>query len=1532
MIVYFADREMQILGSAATKLKKGYVIADDLRTEEVETGVASFYCYIGFTKETRARLEAMTNAGNYILRSGADGKNEFYTIIDSEINTKTQEIYVYAEDAGLDLINEIVGEFEADNSYNAKWYIDKFILDSGFEIGINEIPTGTKHKLKWEGESTVTARLASIATEFGDYEVSYSFAIKGMTITHKYINFHKKRGQDNGVQLRLNKEIDKIITTKSVANLATALVCEGGVPDDADVPITLNGYKYDDGDFYVDGDKLKSRKALAKWSRYVWNKEPKRLKGFEGHIVRPFSYNTTSQSELCTRAVTELKKLCDMEVNFEVGIHTLPKGVKIGDRVTIIDDAGETYVSTRVLVLETSETNNKHTATLGEHIIKKGGISQKVKDLAADFAKTAQSAARALSISNAAKTTADAAHTQATEAAEEAAGALAKAEEAQTAANTATESAATAQEKAQQAEEAVGKVEESVAGLEVTITTAQTAAANAHQAATEATAKAEEAKTAATNAAEDAEEAKSAAEAAQTTATGAVAKADDAISTAGTAKDQAQTASDTAAAAKADAKQAADDVAALGDTLETYRQTFEADYARKTDLTETESHLQSQITANAGQISSTIQQVTKIDETANNAKELAEAAQETASAAQTKADEATADALAAQTAADEAAAAATAAQGEADKAKAAAATAQGVADKAESDLAAAKADLATVTGRVDATEEEIAAAQAAVDTAQAAADEAKTNAATAAQKATAAQNTADTAVTNAQSAQTAANDAASAAALAQQTADQAKGDASAAQSKANEAAATAAAAQNTANTAVSNAATAQAKANQAAQEATAAQQAADDADAKAAAAQSDLNTAKQNLADVTSRVGATEAEVEAAQAAVELAQQAADDAQAEAEAAQSTANTAKANAATAQQAATTAKQAADAAQQAADDAQAAADKAQADVNALAVTVTEQWTAINQKADSITVEAYKSEITQTIEDMEIGGRNLLQKTNTANGWSGNSACVFDATEKALALTTAYYAGMVNPYRSAQTAPYISLEANTTYTVSYKLKYSGDLDKVWVWIATGGGLNSSYLKRIAASEIGTDKYTSFTYTFNTRNSLNSANINIQFHSYIPDNTDTTAVLYIKDVKLEKGVKATDWTPAPEDVPEGVANELSNYYTKTESDAKFKVSSNEILSTVSSTYTTKEDFENRKGGENRNYVIGTSDEWQSFTTNGSQKILTISTPTLADAETHNYYEIGIAANEYMTVSVDLEPDTVPMCVCIYNNGGYSEYGNYIANGETGRSTATLKRYAHQSTFKISIYAETGSYQSGKYKCLKIEKGDRATEWTTAPEDTLQASEDAADAQYTAEEAQKHSEGVAERVTSAESIIQQLSDAINLLVTDDSGTTLLQQTSTGWSFNLGNVQTNLEGAVEQLGELNEKQGSTEGTVKNLQQAVDDLGVLSEYITIGTYTYTDADGKEHIEPSIDLGKKGTGFNLKITNTRIWFTDGSTDLVEINSKTKSLEIGTATIKGELQMGDEEAPDTTGVWIWKQRSNGNLGLVWKGVSE
>lgn len=389
MILYFANREMEILGQASTNLPKGFRLKIDSKVEDVDTGVASFECAIGYRAENRLELEAMMNPGNYLLYSH-EGEQKFYTIIDYDGDTKPQEILCYAEDAGLDLLNEIAGEFEATESHDAEWYINKYTNDSGFEIGINEIPSNSVRKLKWDGESTCTERLASIATQFGGYEISYSFEIEGMEVRKKLINIYKKRGKELEEQLRLNRDIDRIITKKSVANLATALSCTGGVPKGKNKPITLKGYVYDDGDFYVNSKGiLCSREANAKWSRYVWNKEPNTKSTDAGYITKTYSYETVSQATLCAHAITELQKVCDMEVNYEVDIKKLPDDVQIGDRVNIVDDAGELYLSARILKLETSVVEDSYKATLGEYLIKDSGISQRVEDLATQFAELA---------------------------------------------------------------------------------------------------------------------------------------------------------------------------------------------------------------------------------------------------------------------------------------------------------------------------------------------------------------------------------------------------------------------------------------------------------------------------------------------------------------------------------------------------------------------------------------------------------------------------------------------------------------------------------------------------------------------------------------------------------------------------------------------------------------------------------------------------------------------------------------------------------------------------------------------------------------------------------------------------------------------------------------------------------------------------------------------------------------------------------------------------------------------------------------
>lgn len=395
MIIYFADRAMNILGSASTGLPKGLMITNDKKTEEISEGVAIFECNLDYNfvnpdegEEQEVDVKKLAAVGNFILKQSSDSSEvEVYTIIDSTIDPIQKDASIYAEDAGLDLLNEVVGKYAADKAYNIAYYINKFAYDSGFEIGINEVSNLTR-KLSWDGETTATERLLSVATQFDNAEIEFSFKVENMAVTGKYINVYKNRGNDSGVTLTVGKEVSGFRIKSSIADLATAYRCTGGTPEGSENPITLNGYKYDDGDFYVEGSYVKSRKALEKWSRYQIKTE--KNKNDVGHIVKSFTYDTTSKSELCNRAVSSLKKICDEAVTYEVELLYLPDGVKVGDTVSIVDDDDNIYLTARLLKLEMSESNDTKEAELGDYVRQGSGIDAKVMELAERFEKIAK--------------------------------------------------------------------------------------------------------------------------------------------------------------------------------------------------------------------------------------------------------------------------------------------------------------------------------------------------------------------------------------------------------------------------------------------------------------------------------------------------------------------------------------------------------------------------------------------------------------------------------------------------------------------------------------------------------------------------------------------------------------------------------------------------------------------------------------------------------------------------------------------------------------------------------------------------------------------------------------------------------------------------------------------------------------------------------------------------------------------------------------------------------------------------------------
>jgi phage minor structural protein len=382
MIIYFCDRELNILGHASTELPEGIRISQDKTTEDVESGVNSFECILTWDGDTRTELEQGIVAGNYILKQSDTKYDSLYQIVETESDTKEQEISLYAEDAGLDLLNTLCPAVTLEN-YSIEQMLDYF-MPSDWTIELWDVPTSTKTYM-WEGESTCTERIRSVVGLW-DCELYYSFSINGLQVEEKVLNVVQKRGLQEAVpQLRLNYDIDKIVTKTSIADLVTALNVTGGTPEDSETPINLVGYTYNytdpaTGDLYqVDTatGQMRNVTAMDRWSSAIDE---------DGLWVGSYTFDTTDKAILAGQARAELQKRCYPAVNYEVDFATLPEDAKIGDRVNIIDDDGGLYLEARLLQIETCEAEDTKTATIGEYLLKSSGISDRVAQLASDLA------------------------------------------------------------------------------------------------------------------------------------------------------------------------------------------------------------------------------------------------------------------------------------------------------------------------------------------------------------------------------------------------------------------------------------------------------------------------------------------------------------------------------------------------------------------------------------------------------------------------------------------------------------------------------------------------------------------------------------------------------------------------------------------------------------------------------------------------------------------------------------------------------------------------------------------------------------------------------------------------------------------------------------------------------------------------------------------------------------------------------------------------------------------------------------------
>lgn len=334
---------------------------------------------------------------------------------------------------------------------------------------------------------------------------------------------------------------------------------------------------------------------------------------------------------------------------------------------------------------------------------------------------------------------------------------------------------------------------------------------------------------------------------------------------------------------------------------------------------------------------------------------------------------------------------------------------------------------------------------------------------------------------------------------------------------------------------------AQAQADKALGNAQSAQTLADEAKRSADSAQLNLDNANKELADakanlesVTGRVDATESEITKAQTRLTNAESAVQKAQSDATKAQGNATTAINNA--------------KAAQGAADDAKQKAEQAQKDLAELTNKVASNTTKIEQNSDAIKLQAKSiTETSNKVDNLQIGGRNLLKNSHSV--------------EQTYSYPSSNYVDQCNWVTS------IPLNGDT-YTLSFwaKSTVAGDTIRVHFYSPSNITHCVGSQGQVSGNNDGQCDFTLSTVltkywvTYTIPKGGNSARSVIIPRMSSGSGKGTVSV---KWEKLEEGNKATDWTPAPEDVDEAINTE------RTERQSAIETKANEITAKVSETY---------------------------------------------------------------------------------------------------------------------------------------------------------------------------------------------------------------------------------------------------------------------------------------------------------------------------------------------------------------------------
>ena len=205
----------------------------------------------------------------------------------------------------------------------------------------------------------------------------------------------------------------------------------------------------------------------------------------------------------------------------------------------------------------------------------------------------------------------------------------------------------------------------------------------------------------------------------------------------------------------------------------------------------------------------------------------------------------------------------------------------------------------------------------------------------------------------------------------------------------------------------------------------------------------------------------------------------------------------------------------------------------------------------------------------VDSIQIGGRNLLYDStgNLKNGWSGNTIITVDGgiSGNCLAISRTGYSGNARYFGTSKRHAMTDFNAGTSYTLSAWIKVRSDVELdangyVMARFRSADNTKLYALSLTVSSQTEKDKWIYYEKTWTINDS------DIAKLECVALALDKNGMIEACDIKLEKGNKATDWSPAPEDTTAEITSLSSKQSSLEQTVDGFKA-------TVESTYATND-----------------------------------------------------------------------------------------------------------------------------------------------------------------------------------------------------------------------------------------------------------------------------------------------------------------------------------------------------------------------